>query len=176
MVFSQPLLCAFSALYLIHVSDTLFWTWEAIHSIYFIRPGLYSHHMNWIEIKLWIFPFFVFDPLQRYPFDWKTPHTYLIAYIPQCMGNVRIFHISHFHEIFVDYNHLRIYNQVFIGVVFAQFLNLTFGSCWLFMFIADDLGKDLTDFNIVTHTSNANDAKLMEKFCDLVKIYTDAKQ
>lgn len=51
-----------------------------------------------------------------------------------------------------------------------------------FIFIADDIKKDLTAFNSVTsltttQASNAtNRAEMMHQFCAIVQIYTDAKQ
>lgn len=60
---------------------------------------------------------------------------------------------------------------------FLQFLNFIFGSCWLFIFIAEDLTKDSTAFNdAITKKDDANDAELTKQFCDLVQIYLDAKQ
>lgn len=59
---------------------------------------------------------------------------------------------------------------------YVQFLNLIFGSCWLFMFIAEDITKDVTSFNIATRQPDENRVELMKSFCDIVQIYTDAKK
>lgn len=88
----------------------------------------------------------------RLPFDWKTPYGYLPVFISQSIGP---------------------------GVAASadvQFLCLIFGSCWLFIFIAEDIAKDLIAFNIIAKTSNANHSELTKRFCDIVQIFTDAKE
>lgn len=44
------------------------------------------------------------------------------------------------------------------------------------MFMADDIGNDVTTFNAAIQTSDQDQAKLTKQFCDIVKIYTDEKQ
>lgn len=62
------------------------------------------------------------------------------------------------------------------AITIAQFLTLVFGSCWLFMFMAEDITQDVVAFNfIATTATDENCAELMSQFCDLVQIYTDAK-
>lgn len=87
------------------------------------------------------------------PFDWRTPHGYLPAYLSQCVGGAS-------------------------AVLGVQFLNFVFGSCWLFIFIAEDITKDLAAFNTITKTttSDENRAEVIKHFCDIVQNYTDAKQ
>lgn len=60
----------------------------------------------------------------------------------------------------------------------GQFLNLVFGSCWLFIVIAEDITQDVVEFNIVVGTSsaNTNHTELMKRFCDMVQTHSDAKQ
>lgn len=64
------------------------------------------------------------------------------------------------------------------AIIYIQFTNLIFGSCWLFIFIAEDITEDVAAFNIasVARKPNGNRAKLTKRFCDLVQTYSDAKQ
>lgn len=55
------------------------------------------------------------------------------------------------------------------------FLNLTFGSSLLFMFIADDIKEDLVEFNKDV-TANRNSGERTKRFCDIVQIHSDAKE
>lgn len=63
-----------------------------------------------------------------------------------------------------------------ILAVNVQFFCFFFGSCWLFISIANDITKELTDFNVVVKSSDGNHPKLTKRFCDLVQVYSDAKQ
>lgn len=65
-----------------------------------------------------------------------------------------------------------------VASIDIQFLNLVFGSCWLFIFMADDITQDVVAFNIatMTTTSHENRTDLTKRFCDMVHIYSDAKQ
>lgn len=88
----------------------------------------------------------------RYPFDWKTPAGYLVAFLAQAFG-------------------------ILCGAsAFMQFLNLFFGSCWLFTFIAEDITKDSAAFNTAAKATNRNCVELMSRFCDMLQIYSDAKE
>lgn len=62
-----------------------------------------------------------------------------------------------------------------VAIIFAQNLSLFGGACWLFKFIGEDITKDVTAFNTAAQTSDGKQAAL-KRFCDLVKIYSDAKQ
>lgn len=59
---------------------------------------------------------------------------------------------------------------------------IIFGSNWLFIVIAEEITEDLTAFNENTVQTlkdkiNAIDrVKLMERFLDIIKIHSDAKQ
>lgn len=86
------------------------------------------------------------------PFDWKTPYGFFPAYLAQCVG--------------VAANLMP----------FVQFFNFIFGSCWLFIFIAEDITKDLSAFNIITTTTFDDGIGLADRFCDIIKVYLDAKQ
>lgn len=89
----------------------------------------------------------------RFPFDWKTPHGYLVAYLSDCVGCVSL------------------------ASAFIQFLNLLIGSCWLFIYIADDITSDLAAFNADIETTEHNRAvELLTRLCDIIRIYSDAKQ
>lgn len=65
------------------------------------------------------------------------------------------------------------------AVVFAytQFLNLVFGSCWLFIFIVKDITWDVTEFSFtITTTTDEDRNKLTKSIRDIVQIFSDAKQ
>lgn len=65
---------------------------------------------------------------------------------------------------------------VAIAWVCLHFLNIVFGSCWLFLLIAEDIATDVTALNTDVHASNVNCTKLTEDFCNLVRIYSEAKR
>lgn len=89
----------------------------------------------------------------RFPFEWKTPAGYLMAWLIQCIGAM----------------------PATINTV--HFLNVIFGPGWLFICIAEDITQHVTAFNInVQSTSDKYRTKLPKSFCDLVQIYSDAKQ
>lgn len=88
----------------------------------------------------------------RLPIDWKTPSGYLVAFFCQCFGVLTA------------------------TLIILQFLNLVFGSCWLFIHIAKDITRDLVAFNDDIESPNQNRVELTTRFNDLVQIYTDAKQ
>lgn len=88
----------------------------------------------------------------RFPFDWKTPLGYSIAFLSQAAGSLTIL------------------------VAYIQLVNLIVGSCWIFIVIAGDITKDATAFNKEAHTSNGNRIEMVKRFRDLVQTYSDAKQ
>lgn len=57
-----------------------------------------------------------------------------------------------------------------------EFLCLTFGSVWIFAHIADDITTDLTAFNVIAKAPDKNRLKLTECFCDVIQIYSEAKE
>lgn len=63
------------------------------------------------------------------------------------------------------------------GSVYIQFCNFFFGSCWLFIFIAEDITQDVAGFNFIATTSTGqNCGELSKRFRDMVQIHSDAKQ
>lgn len=87
----------------------------------------------------------------RFPFDWKTPLTYAVAWSLQFAGGCGVFTIE------------------------MPFFGFYFGSCWLFVFIAGDITQDLVAFN-KGELVNRNRVEKMTRFCDIIRIYSDAKQ
>lgn len=58
-----------------------------------------------------------------------------------------------------------------------QFPSLLFGSCWIFITIAQDITHDVAAFNFTaTIISNKNRAELEERFRGMVHIYSETKQ
>lgn len=90
--------------------------------------------------------------LSRFPFNWKTPFGYCAAVAFQCAGAVTVF-CTH-----------------------ARFLILIIVTAWLFIVFADDITRDMVAFNVSAQTTNENHAKLTRDFCDLIQIYSDAKE
>lgn len=87
------------------------------------------------------------------PIDWKTPFGYLMAWAVQFAG--------------------------LLAVVLAtiSLYSLIFASCWLFVTITDDITQELVAFNIDVEISDGTDHdELMRYFCDIVQLYSDAKQ
>lgn len=91
---------------------------------------------------------------KRWPFDWKTPFGYALAWIAQGAGLASI----------------MITVTLIIGIIF--------GSCWLFIAIAEDITNDMTAFNRTVETSKYKNyrAEMIERFCDVIQNYTEAKQ
>lgn len=85
-------------------------------------------------------------------FEWKTPFGYLLAFIFQGGGNMCI------------------------AWTYAQFTSFAFGSCWLFIFMAKDITRDLDAFNADVKKSKGKQAELMGRFCDGIQMFSDAKQ
>lgn len=88
----------------------------------------------------------------RFPFDWKTPFGYLVAFALQSSG------------------------CICISWVYAQFTSFLFGSCWFFIFVAKDITTDFDTFNADVKSQDGNRQKLRENFCNLIEIFSDAKQ
>lgn len=89
---------------------------------------------------------------KRFPFNWKNPFGYSIIFLGQWIGSVSA-----------------------AGVV-VQFLSLVFGSCWFFIFITNDINRDLAAFKTAIETPNENQSDLTKRFCNLVQIYSDVKE
>lgn len=90
---------------------------------------------------------------QRYPFDWRTPPNFLVAWTAQCAEVIPT------------------------ATIIAQILSLIFGSCWLFICMAEDITQDVVEFSfIVTTSTDENRTELSKRFCDLIQIYSDAKE
>lgn len=122
---------------------------------------------EWVRIKFscilsnyCVYTKTVFFNGKRWPFDWKAPIGYLVAWSCGFVGIAPI------------------------AFAFAPFFTYLLGSCCLFYSIADDITKDLAAFNIdlslikvAKKTSiAANRAELRNKFRAIVQIYADAKQ
>lgn len=71
---------------------------------------------------------------------------------------------------------LTYFTGLFTATSYAQLLNLIFGLCWLFILIAEDITEDLITFNDDVKTAHENRAQLKKSFCDLVHVYSDAKE
>lgn len=58
-----------------------------------------------------------------------------------------------------------------------QFSNIFFGSCGLFIFMAEDITQDVAAFNIISKTArlDENRRELTSRFCEIAQFYSDAK-
>lgn len=121
-------------------------------SFYLYCPSWFVFHsIKWNELSRTKINFFLHR--KRYPFNWKSPAGYLVAWMAQWVVGPTS------------------------GSLYIQFPNIFFASCWLFMFIAEDITQDVLKFNtIVTTTSDETCAELTKRFCDTVHIYSDAKE
>lgn len=93
----------------------------------------------------------------RWPFDWRTPFGYFLAWLSQSTGVA----------------------AVTLAVI--PFYCILFGSCWLFIVIARDITADVAAFNkvIKTRRDSAGADRLMASihgFCDIVRNYSDVKE
>lgn len=88
----------------------------------------------------------------RYPIGWKTPFGYVMAWLVRCTFPPTA------------------------GSIFTQFPNLLIGSCWLFIFIAEDLTQDLIALNMIAKTTtHESHAELTKHLCNMVHMDSDAK-
>lgn len=106
---------------------------------------------KWKRINSTKEPLFTYFFNYRWPFNWKTPLGYFIAWFLQVVG----VSVSHFTA----------------TVLFNFFL----GSCWLFFAMAEDITKDLVAFNNDVKR-NDNPEERIKLFCDIVQLYSDAKK
>lgn len=99
----------------------------------------------------------IFLLMTRWPFDWKAPIGYLVAWLGEAVG---------------------FFSFGLAGVPFYAYL---FGSGWLFAFMAKDMRKDLKSFNInIAKATENNDDEhhvgLTKQFCSIIQIYINAKE
>lgn len=108
--------------------------------------------MSWSPANKLNFLFF-FHCTARYPFDWKTPRGFLMAWLSQCAGAFSLV------------------------IAYTQSTNFVFGSCWLFICIIEDIAQDVFAFNsFATTTSHKNRVELTKSFSGIVQINSDVKQ
>lgn len=90
----------------------------------------------------------------RFPFDWKTPSGYLVAWIAQLVGL------------------FALYTAVIPFFIFI------FGLCWLFNAIVRDISVDssVAFKNIKMTADGYPDAESIERICDAIQLHSDAKQ
>lgn len=88
---------------------------------------------------------------QRWPFDWKTPFGFLIAFTVQFVADICI--------------------QIWLIPTAGLFI----GVCWLSIAFAGDIASDVRLLN-VGKTANHNQIKWTEGFCKIIQRYGDARQ
>lgn len=91
--------------------------------------------------------------MQRWPFDWIIPFGYFVAWIGHFTGGAAVLLIA------------------------IQCFGIVFGSCWIFIVIANDITNDMATVNkIVKIHEDIDSADLMKRFCNLIQEYSGAKQ
>lgn len=118
-------------------------------------PAWFVFNPNWNWIQFMIYEFYKNTTIwicSRYPFDWKTPTGYLTAFVVQFFGVITISRIL-----------LEIRIIIFI-------------TCWLFIFIAEDITEELDAFIIAVERSNEIHTDSIKRFHELVKIHSNAKE
>ena len=86
------------------------------------------------------------------PFDWKTPLGFPIAWFSQFATLVAVVPTS------------------------TQYFGFIYVSCGLFIYIAEDITKDLDTFNNTVEIPNADRAELTKHFFGVIQLYSDAKE
>lgn len=86
----------------------------------------------------------------RYPFDWRTPSKYPLAFLSQISGGLALLSTA------------------------IPFFGIFAASCWLFMFIAEDITDNLTNFN--RDDAESGTVERLIRFRGIIQTYTDAKQ
>lgn len=127
---------------------------KAFYQLYFclVVPYMVYTMIDYYVLDTVEKSFYFFYPTW-WPFDWKTPSGYLMAWVGQCAGVGTIITIP------------------------ITFFNTVFGSKWLFMVIAEDITNDLAAFNsdTVKKLNESNRAGSMTRFCAIIQLYTNAK-
>lgn len=100
------------------------------------------------ELRDWITSFHL---ICRWPFDWKKPLGYFMAWI---MHSATVLTTS-------------------LSAILL--FNFILESCWFFIVMVEDIGKDFTIFNNKLRV-NSNRKEWMKRFCDIIQFLSDAKQ
>lgn len=89
------------------------------------------------------------------PFNAKTPFGYLIALAAETA-------------------------TTFVTVFsFVPIISFFVGSAWLAITFIEEITNDLTELNLITkasHQNNNNNNELKERFCYIIRFYSDTKQ
>lgn len=87
----------------------------------------------------------------RFPFNWRTPFGYFIAYSIQCA-------------------------TAFTALCcFIPLLCFLFGSCYLFITFVEDITIDLCHFN-ATVSTKYSEKMLTKNFCNIIQLHSDVKE
>lgn len=89
----------------------------------------------------------------RYPFDWRTPLGYLVAWVGQCLGIAGL-------------------------MTSIPFFNIIFGSSWLFYVMTEDIINEVAAFNKTLKIANVDGDRVavIEHFHNVIQCYADVKQ
>lgn len=97
---------------------------------------------------------FIFAHSRTFPLDWKTPIGYVVAWFWQSTASCSI------------------------HVALVPVLTLIAASSWFFATIADEMTQELAAFNNDVKASKGkdDDAEIERRFCDIIQLYSDAKE
>lgn len=141
--------CVFCVLVPLPLSAIRYYVYRMEEESFFLySPAWFVFNIDniWNDRVFWFFYFI------RYPFDWRNPPGFIIANLSQDVGAISF------------------------GCLFTQFYNLFFGSCYIFTAMFADITEDAIKFNVAAQTSKGNRSELMERFCGLIQLYSDANQ
>lgn len=102
--------------------------------------------MIWIEITVFVGYFC------RLPFNWRTPLGYIIT-------------------LAAEYTSI---NSAVFG--FTPIISFFIGSGWFAIWIVKDITNDLSALKVKKASSNKQKRELKEKFCYIVRFYSDARE
>lgn len=88
----------------------------------------------------------------RLPFNWRTPIGYLIALAAECTA----------------------INSATFG--FTPVISFFVGSGWFVIGIVKDITNDLGELNVRKAPNNKRKKELKEKFCYILRFYSDARE
>lgn len=147
----SPLPYGYVRYYVFNMGEDSFFLFMPIWYVFICTIKQLTMNRNWDKVGNIFFCIWGKKSL----FDSKTPFGYFWTWLVQCSGATPI------------------------SAVVTQFLNLVFGTGWLFIFIAEHVTQDVAAFNTIvanTKLSDKNCVELTKRFCAMVRIYLDAKQ
>lgn len=125
--------------------------WRKSHFIWSFSPCKY-YETDWKKLFSFYWPQIdTGGKFLRWPFDWKTPIGFLIAFTIEFAADI--------------------YTQIWLILNMGFFISL----CWLSIAFSKDIANDLNFLNF-GGASNHRQARLIRRFCGTIQLYADARQ